>query len=53
MAAGNEYHPERAMKVELNADVNAAINIREAGHALLAGGAVLLGAAVKQEPLAA
>ncbi|MGH1372966.1 MAG: RNA-guided endonuclease InsQ/TnpB family protein [Cellvibrionaceae bacterium] len=37
---------------ELNADVNAAINIREAGHALLACGEEALAASVKQEPTA-
>ena len=36
----------------LNADVNAAKNILAAGHAVLAGGAEPLGAAVKPEPLA-
>lgn len=36
-----------------NADTNAAKNILAAGHAVLAGGAEPLGAAVKPEPLAA
>ncbi len=36
-----------------NADTNAAKNILAAGHAVLAGGAGPLGAAVKPEPLAA
>jgi putative transposase len=35
----------------LNADINAAKNILAAGHAVLAGGAEPLGAAVKPEPL--
>ncbi len=39
--------------IVLNADINAAKNILAAGHAVLAGGAEPLGAAVKPEPLAA
>lgn len=38
---------------KMNADINAAKNILAAGHAVLAGGAEPLGAAVKPEPLAA
>lgn len=38
---------------ELNADINAAKNILAAGHAVLAGGADAISAAVKPEPLAA
>jgi len=38
---------------ESNADINAAKNILAAGHAVLAGGAEPLGAAVKLEPLVA
>ena len=38
---------------QLNADTNAAKNILAAGHAVLAGGAEPLGAAMKPEPLAA
>ena len=36
-----------------NADINAAKNILAAGHAVLAGGAEPLGAAMKPEPLTA
>ncbi len=36
-----------------NADTNAAKNILAAGHAVLAGGAEALGAALKPEPLVA
>ena len=39
--------------MEMNADINAAKNILAAGHAVLAGGAEPLGAAMKPEPLAA
>ncbi|WP_338112641.1 zinc ribbon domain-containing protein [Zooshikella ganghwensis] len=36
-----------------NADINAAMNILAAGHAVIAGGAEPLGTAVKPEPLVA
>lgn len=39
--------------MQMNADINAAKNILAAGHAVLAGGAEPLGAAVKPEPFAA